>query len=109
MSPVARRRNVNVMQTYMIVRRNGWRTPEELEGALKRSREQTARMNGEVRWICSYALDEQWGKAGTVCIYEASSPEAIRDHAAGAGLPIDEIVRVADTVVVRPDRIAAAA
>jgi DNA-binding CsgD family transcriptional regulator len=40
---------------------------------------------------------------GTVCIYQASSPEAIRTHAYRAGLPVDEIVAVADTVVVRPD------
>ena len=40
---------------------------------------------------------------GTVCIYQASSPEAIRDHAARARLPVDEIVAVADTVLVRAD------
>ena len=36
-------------------------------------------------------------------MYEASSPEAIRRHAAAADLPVDEIVKVADTVIVRPD------
>ena len=40
---------------------------------------------------------------GTVCVYQASSPEAIRAHAQAAGLPLDEIVKVGDTVVVRPD------
>ena len=48
-------------------------------------------------------LDEGGGSVGTVCIYEASSPEAIRKHAAAADLPIDEIIRVVDTVIVRPD------
>ena len=48
-------------------------------------------------------LAETSGELGTVCIYEASSPEAIRTHAYRAGLPVDEIVAVADTVVVRPD------
>jgi hypothetical protein len=38
-----------------------------------------------------------------VCIYEASSPEAIREHAQRAGLPVNEIIPVADTVVVRKD------
>jgi hypothetical protein len=33
----------------------------------------------------------------------ASSPEAVRRHAAAAGLPADEVIRVADVVVVRPD------
>jgi hypothetical protein len=38
-----------------------------------------------------------------VCIYEAESPEAIRKHAGRADLPVDEIIPVADTVIVRPD------
>jgi hypothetical protein len=46
---------------------------------------------------------------GTVCIYEAVSPEALRKHASLADLPVDEIIRVADTVVVRPDPEPAAA
>lgn len=48
-------------------------------------------------------LEEDGGSVGTVCIYEASSPEKIREHAGIADLPIDEIVPVADTVVIRPD------
>ena len=48
-------------------------------------------------------LAEEDGSLGTVCIYQATSPEAIREHARRAGLPVDEIVAVADTVVVRPD------
>ena len=56
-----------------------------------------------VRRICSYVLAETSGELGTVCIYEASSPEAIRKHAYRAGLPVDEIIAVADTVVVQPD------
>jgi hypothetical protein len=66
-------------------------------------------MPDDVRWIRSYVLEESGtGGVGTVCIYEASSPEAIRKHAAAADLPVDEIVKVADTVVVRPDPVASA-
>jgi hypothetical protein len=39
---------------------------------------------------------------GTVCIYQATSPEAIRKSVA-ADLPVDEIIEIADTVIVRPD------
>ena len=46
---------------------------------------------------------EESGRLGTACIYEAESPEAIRAHADAAGMPADEIVPVADTVIVRPD------
>ena len=59
-------------------------------------------MSDDIRWIRSYVLEEGSG-VGTVCIYQASSPEAIRAHAAAADLPVDEIIRVADTVLVRPD------
>ena len=46
---------------------------------------------------------------GTVCIYEAESEEAIRGHAEDADLPVTEIIKVADTVIVRPDPEPAAA
>jgi hypothetical protein len=60
-------------------------------------------MSDDIRWIRSYVLAEPGGELGTVCVYQASSPEAIRSHAYRAGLPVDEIVAVADTLVVRPD------
>jgi Protein of unknown function (DUF4242) len=91
------------MQLYAILRRNGWRTGEELQEAAARSTAQGAEMSDDIRWIRSYVLGEQNGSVGTVCIYEASSPEAIREHAQKADLPVDEIVAIADTVVVRPD------
>ena len=92
------------MQTYVILRRGGWKSPEELQEAAARSkRVGDEEMSDDIRWIRSYVLEEQGGSVGTVCIYEATSPEAIRKHASLAGLPVDEMVRVADTVVVRPD------
>ncbi len=95
------------MHTYAILRRSGWRTPEELEAAAIRSQQVGDReLPDEIRWIRSYALAEGSGTLGTICIYEATSPEAISRHAALAGLPVDEIVAVADTIVVRPDPVA---
>jgi len=91
------------METYVILRRGGWRTPEELKDAAARSTAEGDQMHDDIRWIRSYVLSEPDGGLGTVCIYQASSPEAIRTHAYRAGLPVDEIVAVADTVVVRPD------
>jgi hypothetical protein len=91
------------MDTYVILRRNGWRTGEELQEAAARSNAEGERMPDDVRWIRSYVLAEGDGSVGTVCIYQASSPEAIRAHAEAADLPVDEIVAVADTVIVRPD------
>ena len=94
------------MDTYVILRRSGWRTAEDLQEAAARSTAEGERMPDDIRWIRSYVLEESAG-VGTFCVYQASSPEAIRAHAAAAGLPVDEIVRVADTVLVRPDPVPA--
>ncbi|HVY77236.1 MAG TPA: DUF4242 domain-containing protein [Solirubrobacterales bacterium] len=98
------------MDTYVILRRSAWQSPEELEVAAGRSsRVGDEEMSDDIRWIRSYVLEEGGGTVGTVCIYQASSPEAIEEHARRADLPADEIIRVADTVIVRPDPEAAAA
>jgi hypothetical protein len=91
------------METFVIPSRGGWRTAEDLQEAAARSIAEGDEMPDDIRWIRSYVLAEQDGSVGTVCIYQASSPEAIREHAGRAELPVDEIVAVADTVVVRPD------
>ena len=92
------------MNTYAILRRSGWRSPEELgEAAARSTRVGNEDMPDDVRWIRSYVLDEGGGSVGTVCIYQATSPEAIRKHASMADLPVDEIIAIADTVIVRPD------
>lgn len=97
------------MQLYAILRRNGWRTGADLEAAAQRSTATGEEMPEDIRWIRSYVLSESNGSVGTVCIYEASSPEAILEHAGKAGLPVDEIIPVGDTVIVRPDPVLAQA
>jgi Protein of unknown function (DUF4242) len=91
------------MDLYVILRRNGWRSGADLEQAAERSRQVgDDEMSDDIRWIRSYVLEEGQG-VGTVCVYEATSPEKIREHAERADLPIDDIIKVADTVIVRPD------
>jgi hypothetical protein len=96
------------MPLYAIIRRDGWRTGDDLKEAAGRS---TAvgdnEMSDDIRWIRSYVLAEESGSLGTVCIYEASSPEKIREHAERADLPVTEIIPIADTVVVREDPVPA--
>ena len=92
------------MNQYAILRRSGWKSGGDLEEAAARSMKVgDEQMPQDIRWIRSYVLDEGAGTVGTVCIYEASSPEAIREHARCADLPVDEIIPIADTVIVRPD------
>ncbi len=91
------------MNLYVIVRRNGFTSAEDLQEAAACSTREGDKEGSGVRWIRSYVLAEESGELGTFCIYEAESPEAIRAHAAAADLPVDEIIRVPDTVIVRPD------
>jgi len=92
------------VNTYAILRRSGWRSPEDLQEAAERSTKVgDEQMSDDIRWIRSYVLNEDGGSVGTVCIYQASSTEAIRKHAELAELPVDEVIPIADTVIVRPD------
>ena len=89
---------------YAIRRKNAWHSPEELEGVAARSKQVADdEFQTDIRWIRSYVIAEEDGTLGSVCIYQAVSPEAIRKHAQRVGMPADEIWAVADTVVIRPD------
>ena len=91
------------METYVILRRHGFRDGDDLRAAAERSTIEGEQMPDGVRWIRSYVLAEEDGSLGTVCIYQATSPEAVLEHARRAGLPADEVIPSADTVIVRPD------
>ncbi|MBV9923205.1 MAG: DUF4242 domain-containing protein, partial [Pseudonocardia sp.] len=71
--------------------------------AAGRSIEEGGRRSDRLRWIKSYVLDEAGGGLGMVCFYEAASADALREHAEAAGLPCDEVVEVAATLVGRED------
>jgi hypothetical protein len=92
------------METYLILRRSGWDTEASFEEAAARSRAVCEdQLSEDVRWLRSYVIDEPWARTGSVCVYEAPSPEAIRRHARLADLPVDEIVVVTGTVIERAD------
>ena len=84
------------MQTYLVVRRSAWPSQREQRDAEARSTAEALRMVDDIASIRSYVLEERDRTIGSVCIFRASSPEAVRRHAAAAVLPVDEIVRVAD-------------
>ena len=91
------------MNLYAILRRSGWKSPADLEEAAERSTKAGEEMSDDIRWIRSYVLEEGGSTVGTVCIYEATGEDAIRKHGDVARLPVDEVIPIADTVVVRPD------
>jgi hypothetical protein len=87
------------VETYLIQRRGGWFAADEIHAAARRATVAGDQMVDDVRWLRSYVVAESDGSLGTVCVYQATSPEAIRRHAYAASLPVDEIVAVADTLV----------
>jgi uncharacterized protein DUF4242 len=97
------------METYLILRRAAWHDVHEAEEARARAEAEAERLSELVEWVRTYTFTECDGTIGSVCVFAAVSPEAVRHHAATAALPVDEIVKVVDTVVVRPDPAAAAA
>ncbi len=90
------------MDAYVILRRNGWRTAEDLEE------------RPPTRSIPRRSLDPQLraGGAGRTPRHDLHlpglQPGAVGRHAGAASLPADEIIKVADTVIVRPDPAAVA-
>jgi Nickel responsive protein SCO4226-like len=82
-----------IMQRYLVERTfpGGLQIPATDEGA--RACLDVMARNGDfaVTWVHSYVSDDN---RTTYCIYDAPSPEAIRQAAACNGLPVDRITRV---------------
>jgi hypothetical protein len=96
------------MNLYAIRRRDFWETPEALQKSAARSAEVGEEMSDDVRWIRTYVVQEDSGKLGTVCLYEGTSAEKVREQAERTGMPADEVTLVVDTVVVNADPVKAA-
>ena len=75
------------MNLYAIRRRDFWGTPEELQATAARSAEVGDEMSDDIRWIRTYVVQEESGKLGTVCIYEGTSADKVREQAERTGIP----------------------
>ena len=92
------------MKLYAIRRPSAWAGGQELEAAAAKSaRIGNEEMTDRVRWIRSYVVEELDGRLGTICIYQAKDPESVREHARRVGIPGNDVLPIANTVVVRPD------
>jgi sporulation protein YlmC with PRC-barrel domain len=92
------------MNTYVIRREKAWQNADELGETAERSKQVAADdFPQDISWIRSYVIKEDGGTLGTVCIYQATSIEAVREHAKRVDMPADEVLEVADTVIIRPD------
>jgi hypothetical protein len=91
------------MDLFAIRRRQAWSGPDELEQVAARSKQiGDEEMSDQVRWIRTYVINDG-DTLGSICIYEAVSADALRDHAQRVGMPADEVTPIIDTVIVRPD------
>ena len=92
------------MNLYAIRREKAWQSPEELEATAARSKQVADdEFPQDIRWIRSYVIAEDGGTLGTICIYEATSVDAVKEHAHRVDMPADEVLEIADTVIIRPD------
>jgi hypothetical protein len=62
---------------------------EELRGISQKSNEVLAGLGPEITWLTSYVTDDK-----IYCVYTASSPEIIMEHARCGGFPADRISKV---------------
>jgi hypothetical protein len=91
------------MDLYVIRRRGVWADQKEAEATSTVSARVGGEMSDRLRWIRSYVVSEADGRIGSVCLYEASDPEAIREHGRRIGAPADEMQLVTATAVIRDD------
>ena len=76
------------MPRYMVTRTLPPIAPEQLQAVGKKVVEVCAQMSG-VEWIRSHLTAD--GKH-SFCEFEAPNVEALREHAARAGLPVDDVI-----------------
>jgi hypothetical protein len=84
------------MPRYVIEREltgAGQLSGEELCAISRRSNEVLAGMAERAQWEHSYVTDDK-----LFCVYIASDPEVIREHALAGGFPVTAIHRVGDVI-----------
>jgi hypothetical protein len=87
---------------YFIRRRHVWRTASELElGAAYFRRLDEGESARQVSWLRSYAVREDDGTLGSVCLFQGVDPAAVADHAVRARTAADEITPVIGRIVYR--------
>ncbi|MDD9728211.1 DUF4242 domain-containing protein [Roseovarius sp. SK2] len=91
------------MDLYIIRRHGIWSTEDELAATNEKSLQVGEEMKDRLRWIRSYAVTEEDGRIGSVCIYEARDREAIREHGRRINAPSEDIRLARGTAVKRND------
>ena len=81
------------MPRFMVQRTfdGGLSIPADAQGAQVCATVVDKNLDHHVTWVHSYVSDD---KRTTFCVYDAPTPEAIREAAADTGLPVDSITQV---------------
>jgi hypothetical protein len=82
------------MPRYLIRRVLGDVTDAELEAAADVSRQVREEHFPDIEWEHSHVVRTPDGLV-SYCVYAAPDAQRVRDHAAGAGLPADELHEIA--------------
>ena len=104
-----RGRSVARVNLYIVPRTRAWLSEEEVAAAGDCIPAVNETLRDHIRWIRSYIVSEEDGTFSAYCVYEASSPDVLLQHADALGLPTDAIKPVAATIVKAPDPEPAAA
>ncbi|MBB3664619.1 MULTISPECIES: DUF4242 domain-containing protein [Prauserella salsuginis group] len=64
-------------------------TDQELRDVSAKSNEVLAEMGEDVSWVESYVTDDK-----LYCVYDATDPELIEEHARRGGFPCDQVAPV---------------
>ena len=81
------------MPRYLVERRfdSGLHIPATTQGAEQCHAVVSANAREGVTWLHSYVSQD---RRRSFCVYDAPDPEAIREHARRAGIPVDVISEV---------------
>ena len=64
-------------------------TPDQLRGVAQKSNSVLRELGPDVQWVQSYVVDDK-----IYCVYVATNPEIIAEHARCGGFPADKISEV---------------
>lgn len=82
------------MPRYLVRRTLGKITDAELDRAAEHSTEVREAQFPEIAWEHSHVVLADDGGRTSYCVYAAPSVQHVRDHAAAAGLPADEVQEI---------------
>jgi len=68
-------------------------SPDELTAVSRASVDVLATMAPRAQWLQSYVTDDK-----LFCVYVATDPEAIREHARAGGFPVTAVHRVSEVI-----------